>query len=940
MEREYFSNPNQSDSDGDGFPDFNETQVGTDPSSATSSLLHNDLIAHWKFDETSGVTASDSSGNNYHATLFNAGDGSSSWASGQVDGAIQLDGIDDYLAIQDLFYNQVGQIPQVTVSAWIKTTKSAEGIVMSFDRSEYWRLSVGGPNNNGKIMFATATSSAADLYGDTVVSDGTWHMITASYSNGTGAVDFYVDGVADGSGTAHSGAALGSGMTRYGILGANNEDSSYNTMESGSRYSMLFQGLIDDARIYHRALSASEVYVLHELGNPTTPEANAAPGDLSSGNLHINENQTVGSIVGQFSATDPDGDAITFQLVNGAGDSANSLFSLETNGTLKTAVIFDYENNASSYSIRARASDSQGASVEGNFTITLLDLDDTAPVISLTGDAQITHEAGSAYLDANASWSDGVDGTGVIVASGIVDASTPGTYVLSFDFTDGAGNAAQTITRTVHVVDTTAPIITLHGDANITHEAGAAYTDANASWSDAVDGTGVIVGTGEVNASIPGTYILSYSYTDVAGNAAQTITRTVHVVDTTAPIITLHGDATITHEAGAAYTDANASWSDAVDGTGVIVGTGEVNASIPGTYILSYSYTDVAGNAPQTISRTVHVVDTTAPIIVLHGDATITHEAGAAYTDANASWSDAVDGTGVIVGTGEVNASVPGTYVLSYSYTDGAGNAAQTITRTVHVVDTTAPIITLHGDANITHEAGAAYTDANASWSDAVDGTGVIVGTGEVNASVPGTYVLSYSYTDVAGNAAQTITRTVHVVDTTAPIITLHGDANITHEAGAAYTDANASWSDAVDGTGEIVGTGEVNASVPGTYVLSYSYTDGAGNAAQTITRTVHVVDTTAPIITLHGDANITHEAGAAYTDANASWSDAVDGTGVIVGTGEVNASIPGTYVLSYSYTDGAGNAAQTITRTVHVVDTTAPIITLHGDANITHEAG
>ena len=53
-------------------------------------------------------------------------------------------------------------------------------------------------------------------------------------------------------------------------------------------------------------------------------------------------------------------------------------FSLDTNGTLKTAVVFDYENNASTYSIRARASDILGASVEGNFTITLLDLDDIA----------------------------------------------------------------------------------------------------------------------------------------------------------------------------------------------------------------------------------------------------------------------------------------------------------------------------------------------------------------------------------------------------------------------------------------------------------------------------------------------------------------------------------------------------------------------------------
>ena len=39
------------------------------------------------------------------------------------------------------------------------------------------------------------------------------------------------------------------------------------------------------------------------------------------------------------------------------------------------------------------------------------------------------------------------------------------------------------------------------------------------------------------------------------------------------------------------------------------------------------------------------------------------------------------------------------------------------------------------------------------------------------------------------------------------------------------------------------------------------------------------MMDTIAPIITLIGDANITHEAGSAYLDANASWSDAVDGS-------------------------------------------------------------
>ena len=95
--------------------------------------------------------------------------------------------------------------------------------------------------------------------------------------------------------------------------------------------------------------------------------------------------------------------------------------------------------------------------------------------------------------------------------------------------------------------------------------------------------------------------------------------------------------------------------------------------------------------------------------------------------DANASWTDAVDGSGTLVASGEVNISTPGTYTLSYNYTDEAGNAAQTVTRTVNVVDTTTPVITLNGDANITHEAGFVYVDANASWTDVVDGSGLLV---------------------------------------------------------------------------------------------------------------------------------------------------------------------------------------------------------------------
>ena len=49
------------------------------------------------------------------------------------------------------------------------------------------------------------------------------------------------------------------------------------------------------------------------------------------------------------------------------------MFTLDTNGTLKTATVFDYESNASSYTIRVQAKDDQNATVENNFIVSLID---------------------------------------------------------------------------------------------------------------------------------------------------------------------------------------------------------------------------------------------------------------------------------------------------------------------------------------------------------------------------------------------------------------------------------------------------------------------------------------------------------------------------------------------------------------------------------------
>ena len=103
------------------------------------------------------------------------------------------------------------------------------------------------------------------------------------------------------------------------------------------------------------------------------------------------------------------------------------------------------------------------------------------------------------------------------------------------------------------------------------------------------------------------------------------------------------------------------------------------------------------------------------------------------------------------------------------------------MTRTVSVGDTTKPVITLLGNATETVEAKGTYIDAGASASDTLDGnlTGSVTSVSTVNTDAIGSYTVTYSVSDTSSNAAaDSVVRTVNVVDTTKPVITLAGQRN------------------------------------------------------------------------------------------------------------------------------------------------------------------
>jgi uncharacterized surface protein with fasciclin (FAS1) repeats len=118
--------------------------------------------------------------------------------------------------------------------------------------------------------------------------------------------------------------------------------------------------------------------------------ANSHPRDLNTTSLlAFYENFPIGTFVGQFSAVDPDPHAIlTFSLTSGFRD--NDLFRMESNGTLRTASFFDFETNNSvphSFLIEASVRDQYGYKADGNFTISLLNINE--PPFDLNASAPI-----------------------------------------------------------------------------------------------------------------------------------------------------------------------------------------------------------------------------------------------------------------------------------------------------------------------------------------------------------------------------------------------------------------------------------------------------------------------------------------------------------------------------------------------------------------------
>jgi hypothetical protein len=212
------------------------------------------LVAYWSFDEGTSTTAGDFSGNGNMGALTSMEN--TDWVAGKRGKALDFDGSDEHISIPAQTQTAIGALTHdFTVSAWINPDSLSNGTIVSHARTTNngFRITT---QSNGTILFTTW--NVKDYIGTvSALSAGKWQHVVVTLDANDDA-SFYVNGVFVETVT-HTAPALVNSDDVFMIGAA--------TVSLSSTLTSLFNGKIDDVRIYNRTLTASEISALYQRGS-------------------------------------------------------------------------------------------------------------------------------------------------------------------------------------------------------------------------------------------------------------------------------------------------------------------------------------------------------------------------------------------------------------------------------------------------------------------------------------------------------------------------------------------------------------------------------------------------------------------------------------------------------------------------------------------------
>jgi len=257
----------------------NWSGISNSPNGKTKILSVGELAAEWHFEEGIGTTALDTSGNNNTGTLYN----SPQWVNGKIGYGLQFNGQNNYVRVAD--NSSLDITSEISLEAWVKTavitTDGGTVVRRVLDKGVY---ALGASD---RAFFRINSGYISKLWNSNDIN--VWHHLVGTYDSngGAGNMRLYQDSV------------LVASATFTGPINTNN-----NVLNIGrqSNTAGRFNGVIDEVKIYNRALTSSEVLQHYNSSNPQLD--NMDPSSIND--LNIN-NLSTDSITLTWTAVGDDG---------------------------------------------------------------------------------------------------------------------------------------------------------------------------------------------------------------------------------------------------------------------------------------------------------------------------------------------------------------------------------------------------------------------------------------------------------------------------------------------------------------------------------------------------------------------------------------------------------------------------------------------------------
>ncbi|MFA6315415.1 MAG: LamG domain-containing protein [Candidatus Paceibacterota bacterium] len=233
---------------------YNSGKVVANRTEFSNSSLTTGLIGHWTFDGKDMLqNVADKSGQGNNGKII--GQAATTTAAGKIGQALSFDGSDDYVDLGTASTYDLSS-GSFTLSAWVKTTDTDGPILSRINTpTNYvgweWNISKGASYSDpGKPSFYTDDTW---ISANSTVNDNKWHHIVVVHEVTGSLTTFYKDGVADGS------ATINNPYTTSHLL-------AIGLRQGDASFPQMYQGSIDDVRIYNRALSVPEILNLYNSG--------------------------------------------------------------------------------------------------------------------------------------------------------------------------------------------------------------------------------------------------------------------------------------------------------------------------------------------------------------------------------------------------------------------------------------------------------------------------------------------------------------------------------------------------------------------------------------------------------------------------------------------------------------------------------------------------